>query len=71
MFDLRPARLRAGLTIADLARRLSAADGREVWSWQNYLSRLESGKVDPKWSTVVKIASALGCSVEEMRGEKK
>lgn len=54
---LREARERAGLTQSDLARRVGIAP--------NHLVRLESGeKVDPRWSTVVRLAAALGLSLD-------
>lgn len=53
---LREARLRAGLKRADLARRVGIDPG--------YLMRIESGKHDPPFSTVVRLAAAVGASLD-------
>ncbi len=50
------ARKKAHLTQAELADRIG--------SNKSYISRVESGKTDPKVSTFYRIASALGLSVE-------
>lgn len=45
-------RQRQGLTQAELARRM----GRD----QTYIARVEGGKRDPRWETVLDFARALG-----------
>jgi transcriptional regulator with XRE-family HTH domain len=59
---LREARHRAGLTQADLARRVGIDP--------TYLRRIENGKHDPPFSTVVRLATAVGLSLDQIaRGE--
>jgi transcriptional regulator with XRE-family HTH domain len=55
---LREARLRAGLKRADLARRAGIDPG--------YLMRIENGKHDPPFSTVVRLAAAVGLSLDRI-----
>ena len=56
---LRELRIRAGMTQTELA------DAAEVS--QNGLSHWETGSREPGWSTIVKLADALGVSCEEFR----
>ena len=49
------ARKRAKISKAELARRIG--------SDRAYITRIESGQIEPKVSTFYRIASALGCSV--------
>ena len=57
--DLRTA---AGLTAAQLADR-AGLSRQAVW-------RLEEGRREPSWASVVALAEALGVSTERFRGEK-
>jgi transcriptional regulator with XRE-family HTH domain len=59
---LKEIRARAGLTQEALAR---AADIS-----LSAVTKLESGKVDPTWGTVQRIAKALGVSVEAFKDEE-
>lgn len=59
---LKEVRARAGLTQEALAR---AADIS-----LSAITKLESGKVDPTWGTVQRIAKALGVSVEEFKDDE-
>lgn len=52
------ARKRAGMTQLELSKL--TAIPREV------ISRIESGKVDPKVSTIQKLAKALNCTVDDL-----
>jgi transcriptional regulator with XRE-family HTH domain len=47
-----------GITQADLARKASVSAG--------YIARLETRRHDPKLSTLVKLAKALGVPVTEL-----
>ena len=49
------ARKRAKISKAELARRLGTD--------RAYITRIESGQIEPKVSTFYRIAAALGCSV--------
>jgi len=51
-------RKRAGMTQLELSKL--TAIPREV------ISRIESGKVDPKVSTIQKLAKALNCTVDDL-----
>lgn len=51
-------RLRNGWSQAELARRAETS--------QPYIARLEQGKVDPQVSTALKIAKALGVSIDTL-----
>lgn len=56
---IRAARERAGLTQAELARRVGLAP--------NHIARLESGeKSNPRFETVARIAAELGLSLDEL-----
>jgi transcriptional regulator with XRE-family HTH domain len=55
-------RLRAGLTQADLARRI----GRK----KQQVHRLETGKHDIQFSTLCKVAAGLGIKVSTLLKEK-
>ena len=55
---LRNRRLNVGLTQAEVARAVNIAE-------QAY-QRYEYGKRDPAVPTAIKIAKALGCTVEEL-----
>lgn len=50
------ARKKAKLTQAELAKRIG--------SDKAYISRVESGKTDPKVSTFYRILNAIGCKIE-------
>ena len=50
------ARKKANITQAELARRIG--------SDRAYISRVESGKTEPKISTFYRIMSAIGCRIE-------
>lgn len=50
------ARKKANITQAELARRIG--------SDRAYISRIESGKIEPKVSTFYRIMNALGCRIE-------
>ncbi|MDR1332396.1 MAG: helix-turn-helix domain-containing protein [Tannerella sp.] len=50
------ARKKAHLTQAELARRIG--------SDRAYISRVESGKIEPKISTFYRIMNAIGCRIE-------
>lgn len=50
------ARKKANITQAELARRIG--------SDRAYISRVESGKTEPKISTFYRIMNALGCRIE-------
>lgn len=50
-------RLALGLSQSELARRAETS--------QPYIARLEQGKVDPQFSTMQKIAAALGVSIAD------
>lgn len=58
---LRALREESGLTLADLSERA----GMHLQS----LSRLERGDRSPQWDTVVALAKALGCELEEFLPE--
>ena len=53
---IRKTRLRAGLTQAELARR--------VGTTQSAISRLESGRVRPSLATLERLANACGATLE-------
>lgn len=53
--ELRAAR---GMTQRQLAK---AADTNETW-----ISHIESGRTNPAWGTVARLASALGVSISEL-----
>jgi ribosome-binding protein aMBF1 (putative translation factor) len=53
--EIEEARKRAKISKAELARRIG--------SDRAYITRIESGQIEPKVSTFYRIASALGCSV--------
>lgn len=57
---IRSARISANMTQAELAEKLGVA-------YQN-IGQIESGKRKPKLETIVKIAYALGCRVEDLIG---
>ena len=59
---IRAAREVRGLRRADLARRLSMPPSN--------ISRWETGKVSPTWSTLVRIAKALEISPEELAADE-
>ena len=60
--SIRAERRRAGLTQAELARKASIAP--------NHLSRLESGeKIDPRFTTIAKLAAALDVSLDALAHE--
>ena len=50
------ARKKARLTQAEL--------GRRIGSDKSYISRIESGKTEPKVSTFFRIMNAIGCHIE-------
>ena len=50
------ARKKANITQAELARRIG--------SDRAYISRIESGKTEPKISTFYRIMNAIGCRIE-------
>lgn len=50
------ARKKAKISQAELARRIG--------SDRSYISRVESGKTEPKVSTFYRIMNALGCQIE-------
>ena len=50
------ARKRAKLTQTELAERIGAD--------KSYISRIESGKTEPKISTFYRIMAAIGCKIE-------
>ena len=50
------ARKKAHITQAELARRIG--------SDRAYISRIESGKTEPKVSTFYRIMTAIGCKIE-------
>ncbi|MDR1224911.1 MAG: helix-turn-helix domain-containing protein [Tannerella sp.] len=50
------ARKKAHITQAELARRIG--------SDRAYISRIESGKTEPKISTFYRIMNAIGCKIE-------
>ena len=50
------ARKKANITQAELARRIG--------SDRAYISRVESGKTEPRISTFYRIMSAIGCKIE-------
>ena len=50
------ARKKANITQAELARRIG--------SDRAYISRVESGKTEPKISTFYRIMNAIGCRIE-------
>ena len=50
------ARKEANITQEELAKRMGSS--------KSYISRVETGRIEPKVSTFYRIASALGCSVE-------
>jgi transcriptional regulator with XRE-family HTH domain len=56
---LRAARERTGLTQDQLSTRTGMSP--------QVLSRLERGDTDPRWSTVVRIANALGVSLDALK----
>ena len=53
---IRQARKEAKMTQPELAQKLGSS--------KSYISRVETGKTDPKTSTFYRLASALGFSVE-------
>lgn len=57
---IRSARISANMTQAELAEKLGVA-------YQN-IGQIESGKRKPKLETIVKIAYAIGCRVEDLIG---
>ncbi|MEN8042011.1 MAG: helix-turn-helix transcriptional regulator [Actinomycetota bacterium] len=54
---IREERLRRNMTLVVLSRRSGIA--------QPNLSRIENGKMDPRWSTVERILAALGISTTD------
>ena len=50
------ARKQAGITQAEL--------GRRIGSDRSYISKIESGKIEPKVSTFYRIANAMGMNIE-------
>jgi len=56
------ARKEAKMTQTELAEK--------VGSNKSYISRIETGRTEPKVSTFYRIASALGCSVELVASSK-
>jgi transcriptional regulator with XRE-family HTH domain len=57
---LKALRKERGWTQPDLAKKAALSPG--------YIARLETGRHDPKLSTLVKLAKALGVSVMELLG---
>lgn len=60
MKNLRPIRERQGLSQAKLAE-LSETDAAVI-------SRYEAGTRCPAWATALRLADALGCSLDELAG---
>jgi transcriptional regulator with XRE-family HTH domain len=58
---VRVRRERAKLTSRQLARHSGLSEGT--------VSRIESGKTDPTWATVRRLAAALGASVAEIAAD--
>lgn len=61
--DIKPLRMAAGISQDELARKSLVS--------RVSIARYESGKREPKLSIAVKLADALGCSVDELIGKKK
>lgn len=61
--DIKPLRIAAGISQDELARKSLVS--------RVSIARYESGKREPKLSIAVKLADALGCSVDELIGKKK
>ena len=59
--SLRALRIRAGLTQAQVAAK-AGVDGP-------YLSRVESGERDLRWSTVLKLLNAIGADLHQLADE--
>ena len=63
MLDVRQARQRVGISQKDLARKVGIT--------QAFLSEVETGTKSPSLLTAAKLARALGCTIDELLGEKK
>jgi len=57
--SVRNLRLQAGLSQQELAAAMNTS--------QPYIAKLEAGKTDPRWSTVVRLADVLGCSMDQLK----
>lgn len=55
---LRDARIRAGIGLRELSRRLGVSP--------SYLSRIERGKQRASWQMVQRVAEPLGCPVDAL-----
>lgn len=60
---LRSLREAKGMTVVTLAEAIGTT--------HQAISRLERGEVEPKWSTVLKLADALGVDASEFQGDDK
>ncbi len=60
---LRELRIRAGLTQKELGARAGAND--------TYLSQIETGQRDIRWSTITRLLHALGATTAELAAEIK
>jgi transcriptional regulator with XRE-family HTH domain len=58
---LRELRIRAGLTQKELGARAGAND--------TYLSQIETGQRDIRWSTITRLLQALGATTAELTAE--
>lgn len=63
MLDVRQVRQRVGISQKDLARKVGIT--------QAFLSEVETGNKSPSLLTAAKLARALGCTIDELLGEKE